>query len=165
MVRRTSLGQAGRGQLSFEYILIIGMALLIIVPSIMFFLRYSQGSKDAVTHNRVQEIGLAMTKSAAEAYALGKSSWLTLEVNMPAEVEGVYASKAFGAGFAETELVINYRTQQGVTTAVFYPPIPIVNATESAEDMNVISERRQGIVRYRFSSLGNRVAVALGGDS
>lgn len=145
-----------RAQVSFEYLVIVGLAIMIIVPSLLFFLTFSGGNEVSATHNRVNEIGLDMVRTAANTYALGKHSWLTLDVNLPEGVEGVYLTDS-------DELVIRYHTNYGLSEALFFPNVALTNSSGviTAGEYNSIVADRPGIVSFKFTSLGDRINVSV----
>lgn len=147
-----------RGQISFEYLVIVGLAIIIIVPTLLFFLGFSQGNEDTAVHGTVNAIGLSMVDVASEVYALGRNSWNTLDVNFPEAVTGVYISN-------RNEIVIQYYTKHGQVDAVFYPSVVLTNETDNLETggstkvLNPILVDRTGLVALRFLSLGTNVSV------
>jgi len=145
-----------RGQISFEYLVIVGISILIIVPTLLFFLGFSQGNEDVATHSAVNGIGLSMVEMASEVYSLGKNSWNTLEVNAPEGVTGMYISN-------KNEIVIQYYTKYGLTNAVFYPIVTLTNETDTlitdTTALNPIVVGRTGILSFRFLSQGTNVSV------
>lgn len=147
-----------RAQISFEYLVIVGIAIMVIVPTLLFFLTFTGTSEDSVSHSRVNEIGLEMMETAQNVYALGKHSWLTLDVNVPDSVNGFYISDI-------GELIIQYDTKHGPTDAVFYLTnhLVLLNKTNqglgSSEELNIITSGRPGIMSFRFTSRGANVTV------
>lgn len=148
-----------RGQISFEYLVIVGIAILIIVPTLLFFLSFSQGNEDTAVHSAVNGIGLSMLDISSEVYSLGIHSWNTLDVNVPESVTGIYLSN-------QNELVIQYYTKYGLTDAVFYPVITLTNATDTIQlidptKLNPVVIDRTGIVSLRFTSQGTNVSISV----
>lgn len=131
---------------------------MVIVPTLLFFLTFTGTSADSVSHSRVNEIGMEMMETAQNVYALGRHSWLTLDVNVPDSVDGFYISNS-------SEIVIQYNTKYGLTDAVFYPrnDLVILNASglglNSAEELNIIAAGRPGVMSLRFTSQGQNVTV------
>jgi uncharacterized protein (UPF0333 family) len=149
-----------KGQVSFEYLVIIGLAMLLILPAVLFFFQTAGGIDDAAVHLQVNEIGLEMSATAANAYALGRNAWLTLDVTVPEAVEQFYIMDPHEGG---NELIITYNTEHGLMDAVFFPIITITNATDSigAAGRHLLAKARPGIMSFRFTSQGLNVSVSV----
>jgi hypothetical protein len=136
-----------RGQISVEYLIIIGIALGILIPGILFFYTYSQSSEGSTTNAHLNDVGLKMVATAKGTYAQGIGAWQTLEVTLPPEVTRVYVSG--------TELVFVYDTPSGLSEAVFFSTI---NMTSPTTDGNITAVH-PGVTRFRFTSEGPRVLI------
>ena len=147
--------RCSRAQISFEYLIIVGLAILIIVPALFFFLSFTSGGEDAVTHSRVGEIGTEMIRSTNDVYALGRHSWLTLDLILPEEIESI----SMYSGDDSNEYVITYLTSHGSSSAVFYSSTPL--NVQGSQD--IVSDR-VGQVSLRFTSCGTNVSVRLTGS-
>lgn len=49
-----------KGQVSVEYLIMIGISLAILIPASVFFLNYSQSSNNGVIRSQVNKIGSLM---------------------------------------------------------------------------------------------------------
>lgn len=149
-----------RGQISFEYLVIVGLALLVIVPALLFFLTFTSGGDDSVTHARVAEIGSEMIAISSEVFALGRNSWLTLDTTIPESVENL--SVINNSGYPD-EIVITYRTKNGLSQGVFFTDVPLSNDTVLLSDSSPapVFDDRVGVVSLRFTSRGDFVQVSL----
>lgn len=139
-----------KAQISFEYLVIVGLAILVIVPALLFFLSFTGGSEDAVTHAKMGEIGSQMLKTSSDAYALGRHSWLTLDVTLPESTESVQIP------LGTDELVFSYGTKYGTSQAVFFSKVPL--QSEAAD--GILVQDRAGVVSFRFTSYGANVTVS-----
>jgi len=149
-----------KGQISFEYLVIVGLALLVIVPALLFFLTFTRGGDDSVTHARVAEIGSEMIAVSSEVFALGRSSWLTLDTSIPESVENITIINNTNS---PDELVITYRTKNGLSQGVFFSKVPLSNNSAILEDSSpaLVFADRVGVVSLRFTSGGDFVWVDL----
>ena len=150
---------SSRGQISFEYLIIVGLALLVIVPALFFFLTFTGGGEDAVLHSRVAELGTQMVRTAGDSYALGRHSWLTLDVNIPEDVESI---SVYSDG-SEYEFAVRYLTSHGTSEAVFYSPTPLTHQAISSSSNLTLVQDRVGQVSFRFTSQGTNVTVCVVG--
>lgn len=79
----------GRGQVSMEYMLVIGFSLLMILPVIVIYGKERQGINDQVNMKQAQNIGRKIADAAETVYYLGKPAKTTLKVYMPNNVESL----------------------------------------------------------------------------
>jgi hypothetical protein len=136
-----------KGQVSIEYLIIIGVALGVLIPGILFFYAYSQSGTSATTNSRINDIGLQIVTTVKSTYAVGTGAWQTVEFIMPDTVTRVYVN--------QTELIFVYDTESGPSEAVFFSPI---NMTASNTDGN-ISSVHGGATKYRISSRGQTIFI------
>ncbi len=76
-----------QGQVSMEYIMMVAVALLTIVPVVYIFYSYSKSSTNDIMFNRVTSIGRNIVYQSESIYYLGEPSRVTLEETMPEGVE------------------------------------------------------------------------------
>jgi uncharacterized protein (UPF0333 family) len=121
-----------RGQISFEYIMILAFVFAILIPGIYFFYTYSQSSTAGVASAQFNKMGQEMLTTAQKTIAQGTGSWLTLDVNIPENVVDINVSCTnLGPPLSGcNELVIYYNTEAGMTTAVFFSDLQL-SSTQS----------------------------------
>lgn len=78
-----------RGQFSFEYLLVVGFALLIVIPLTYYGYVSFQESRTEVNVASVNKIGYEIINNAKSVYYLGKLSRVTLELNFPEGIENM----------------------------------------------------------------------------
>ena len=100
-----------RGQISFEYVAIVTFGMLILVLAIYLFYSYSLNSSDSVISGDSQTL----------YYSTGKGSSVITEFNLPENIKQIY----FVNSSEESEIVIVYGLNRGVTESVFFVPIQI----------------------------------------
>lgn len=139
-----------KGQSSVEYLFIVGISLLVIIPTSFLFLSYSKNSEDAVVSSQINRVGTDIMQSVEEVFIIGNNSWVTLEVSLPSNVKNVTI-------YGESELVIHYFSQTGVSDAVFFSDINITNSTNCLTECVV--DLTGGKNSLRVSSLGDEVSL------
>ena len=105
-----------KGQGAFEYVMIVGIAMLIIVPGALIFYNYSMRSSDELTRSRIEMAGNDIVDSVEKVYYIGENSWETIEVNLPENVRWIYI-------LSNSELVIEYDSSGGMSRAVFFSDV------------------------------------------
>jgi uncharacterized protein (UPF0333 family) len=141
------MGGRLRGQSSVEYLLIVGIALGVLIPAVFFFASYSGSQEATGVGAQIDEIGLAVTTAASEAYALGAGSRRQVEVSLPEGITRIWVNG--------TELAIAYESAYGPSEAVFFSAVAL-NSTYP--DGNVTAPHA-GLARFRVVSLGPSVLI------
>ena len=157
--RRTSLGsflygryqnEGMRGQVSVEYLVLVGVAIGVLVPAVLFFYKYSQTTEASSSATQINEVGLQMVSVVKSTYALGRNARQTLEFTMPENVNRVYVDNM--------ELVFVYETAFGESEAVFFSKNVPMTSDPSFIAGN-ISIVHPGLTKYQFESLGSEVNI------
>ncbi len=142
-----------RAQISIEYSLILAFAFVVLVPGIYFFFSYSQHASSTQAETQFDRLGQEMLATAGQAADQGVGSWLTLDADIPAAVEGINVS---GAG---SELVISYGSAAGDTEAVFFSDDALC-APPGCGDGTVFSGAPHGgKTSFRFTSTAAGILV------
>ena len=74
------------GQGAFEYILIVAIAMVLIVPGVILFYNYSLKSNDQVLRSQIEMIGNDLMDAAEKVYYIGEYSWQSVRINIPEKV-------------------------------------------------------------------------------
>ena len=82
-----------KAQASMEYLLVAGLIILVILPSIYIFYSYSHRSNVEISQSQVNNVGRKIVDAAEEVYYLGGPSKTTLDLTMP---EGVKKMEIWG---------------------------------------------------------------------
>lgn len=149
-----------RGQSAFEYILVVGIAMLLIVPGAILFYDYSKRSGDELLRSQVDMAGGDIIDAVEKVYYIGENTWETIKVYVPDNVRWIYI-------LDNSELVIEYDSQVGIGDAVFFSDI---NITAPLEYMNMSSGKQYitnitgepnqaGLRIIKISSMGDYVLI------
>ncbi|MFW6378541.1 MAG: hypothetical protein ACOCZV_00815 [Nanoarchaeota archaeon] len=120
-----------KAQSSIEYMFIVGIALMIIVPGTALFFQYSQDSQENLLHSKVYRIGSELVSTGEMIYSVGENSWQTVEVSMPETIKQmiVYSDTSDGIN----ELVIRYG-HTNPSDAVFFTTNTLLNSTGNSSE-------------------------------
>lgn len=88
MGKRCSKGCA-RAQVSIEYLLVVGIMFIIVIPIFYYAMREST---DQIRWNQAEDAVTSLAKTADSVYALGPGSRDYVEVTIPSGVSGSYAN-------------------------------------------------------------------------
>ena len=111
-----------RGQISFEYLVIIGFGMLILITALYLFYNYSVNSNDSFIVSKINDFGNKFTENAEILhYTTGTDSYIIIEVILPENVKEIYFINRSG----ESELVVGYNLKRGYTENVYFLPIKV----------------------------------------
>ncbi|MGM5481568.1 MAG: hypothetical protein ACQESE_04115 [Nanobdellota archaeon] len=116
--------QQKQGQSSIEYLFIVAIALLMIVPGTALFFQYSQNSQESLQHSQVFKIGNELVETGEMIYSVGENSWQTVEVSFPDAIKSmtVYSKDDL------SELEITYGAAY-LSDAVFFTKNTLLNSS------------------------------------
>lgn len=142
-----------KGQSAVEYLSIVAIGLMVLIPGSYLFLNYSKSTTDQVSSSQLNLAGVEIINEAEKMYVLGRNSWTTVEISMP----GIFHSAAINNG---TELYFNYSTQTGPSQVVFFPVgFNISNSTTTVCNGNCDLNLTAGVNRLRIQSQGEYVSI------
>ncbi len=141
-----------KGQSAFEYILVVGIALMILVPGAMLLQKYSYKSSDEVIRSKINMIGNDLIDSTEKIYYIGENSWETLKLDLPNNVIEYYILNNY-------ELVIVYNTYTGSNEAVFFSDIEIRTPFYDGSKGYVNADVHSGLNIIKVTSYGSYVFI------
>ncbi len=142
-----------KGQGAFEYVLVVGIAMLLIVPGAVLFYNYSSRSSDELVRAQIDMMGRNILDTVEKVYYIGANSFAKVEVEVPDSVRRIYIN-ALNYNY---ELVIEYDSHVGVSEAVFFSDINIT-APEGFGG-SISDEVHAGLNIIRVTSMGDHVLI------
>ncbi len=131
-----------KAQISTEYIMIVGFALLLTIPTVIIFYSQSSSNLEQINSMQAKSVARKIVDNAEKVYYLGKPSVTTIKVLMPQRMESVSISGR--------ELVISIRGSAGVSDVV---EVADVNMSGS------ITSSPGGLAYIRIENIGDRVNI------
>ncbi|MBR9692832.1 DUF2341 domain-containing protein [Candidatus Woesearchaeota archaeon] len=142
------------GQISLEYLLIIGFTFAIIIPGIYFFQAYSQSSVSGFGTAQYDKLGNEIVGTAVQTLAQGKGSWLTLDLLVPESVLNITVDDQ------GRELVITYLGPFGPTEAVFFSDDVAIRNKDASDGSIYSSGVHGGRLTLKFvAGSNNNVSI------
>lgn len=77
------------GQVSVEYLSVIGLSLLMIIPLLVVFAMQSQGFQEDVNTTHLEKVGTELIASAEETFYLGPPTQKQLHLYFPDNLESI----------------------------------------------------------------------------
>ncbi len=111
-----------RGQASVEYIVIIGFAMLLLLPLIWIYQQESNHMKDDLIKNQVRHFSQQIVDNAETVYYMGKPTKTTLKVYVPYEVRKIVINDTYNYIDCHTSLADKHA---GLTVLSVYSHVNI----------------------------------------
>lgn len=135
-----------RGQISVEYLVILGIVLVIMVPAAFLLFERARQTSDQISSSQIIRIGNEVTNSVIAVYSLGKNSWTTLDVNFPDATKEFYVN-------AYNEIVVVFDTNKGRSEAIFFSDISL----QTPFNGNVSKTFHSGRFKLKIISQGDSI--------
>lgn len=103
-----------KGQSSVEFLSVVAIALLVLIPGSYLFLNYTQGATEQVASNQLNLFGREIISEAEKMYVVGRDSWVTIELSLP----GNFIEGGIRDG---KEMYFKYGSNVGESYVVFFP--------------------------------------------
>ena len=94
-----------RAQVSMEYLIIIGFVIVMLIPAVYLYIRYSSSSSDVLSSSKASQIANEIVKATNEVYYLGDDNQKNIEVSFPSNIEAIE--------FANKEIVLRIKDSKG----------------------------------------------------
>lgn len=153
-----------KAQVSVEYLVVLGVALLILIPAAYFFYTYSQNSNEETLRVQIDALGNEILVNAESIYGMAEGSLVTLELKYPESIRNIYILN-------KNELIISYELTSGMNDAVFFSKIPLSgeyiypglgSCTPPCSNTTFhVSEPKQGKHSIKLESKTNYVLIKL----
>ncbi len=138
-----------KGQLSVEHLVIVGLSLMVILPSTYLLLNFANNTSDLLISQQIKSVGDVIIFYGRDMYLRGEGNYISMTVVLPDTVKNMSVVSG-------SELVINYRTVKGPNEAVFFTDYPLVGATGSSNELVV---DRAGLVNLAINMTSNGVVI------
>lgn len=131
-----------RGQISIEYLIIVGFIAFIVLVVVGMALYYSSTIRDTINSNEISDYASKIVSSAESVYYSGEPSKLTVSTYLPQQVADVQ--------IIENSIVISYTTRAGTAKIGFTSNVPITGTLTA----------RPGIHKISLVAQANGVAIS-----
>lgn len=128
--------QRRKGQVSMEYIVIVGFVAVLVIPMLLIFYTYADRTEDEIISNQVQKIGHTISDSAEAMYYLGEPSRTKIRAYFPKNINNIT--------IGNNELVFTVNVKEGLDQVVVYTPIPIQGTLDEHSGYHNIQIRSMG---------------------
>ncbi len=143
------------GQVSMEYLFIIALTFIILIPTTYLFYNYSKGSSQEIADAQITKLGRSIIDASETIFYSGEGSRTVIELNMPATVFNVLIIDG-------KELVFNTTTTLGVTEIVFFSNVNLTTLGSNckANVCRIPQLSQQGLQKLKIEAI-NKNSVSL----
>lgn len=139
-----------------EFLIVIGIAFLVIVPATYFFLNFSRESAEEITFYQFEAIGRDIVSTAESLFYSGESSKTVISLRMPKGIESA-------AIIDKRELVFNVSTSSGYTDFVFFSRVNLTPSVSCGGSVCAIEELSSaGVRNIKLTALDSSVQIEQG---
>lgn len=140
-----------RAQISMEYLILVGVAMMMVLPSVYLFSERQKAYESEIISGQVNQAGDLIMGDVKTIYALGKGSKSVIDVNLPKGIKNMTI-------LAGRELVFKTTSSKGESDIVFFCYFcsnagPTINGTFSVEDYSA------GRKSFRIKACSNYVLI------
>lgn len=125
-----------RAQVAVEYVIVVGIAMLITIPLFLIYYSYSSESEDYVTLNQLNVVSRKIIDSAESLYVIGEPARTEIKVFIP--------GKVYDANISQNEVIFYVNTQNGQTEVTLASNVNITGTLPSSEGIHHIVLEAQG---------------------
>lgn len=126
-----------KAQFSMEYLMMMGFALLLLIPTIFLFATESENIKSDIAMSHATQVARKIADKAEEVYYQGEPSRTTIKVNIPQGIENIT--------FDNKEIIIYLRNPDNVILAIIESsPVNITGNVSSKEGVHFIQIKSEG---------------------
>ena len=138
-----------RGQISTEYLIIVGFIMFLIISILGFSLFYSDQIRDRVKLNQLQNFANKLVSSAEQVFYSGEPSKTTITAYLPSGVQSITIPPAPN----NKEIIFSIQTSSGLTIISFSSNVPIGSSSLS---------NNEGVKRIVVTAGATEVGLAEG---
>jgi uncharacterized protein (UPF0333 family) len=106
-----------RGQVSVEYIIIVGFVVFAITATVGVIIYYNVNARDQIRLNQLGQFAEKVVGSSESVFFAGEPSKATINVFLPKGVRSI--------DIIENSLVFDIKTESGISTIAFASNVPI----------------------------------------
>ena len=132
-------------QSSLEYLLVVAITFVIILPATYLFYSYSKESSYEITDAQITKIGRTIVDSAESIFYSGQGSKTVLELNVPDNLDSAQIIDG-------REIVFNITTNFGISEIVFFSSVNLttISSSCSANICNISGLASSGLKKVKL---------------
>ena len=137
-----------KAQSALEYLTIIAIVFVIIVPTVYLFYSYSRQSMEKSVYSQVGEIGRVILNNAKSVYYSGEHSKVVIEAYLPDNIKDTYL-------LHNRELVFEIEGDSGDNEMIFFSDINLTSGSCDAEKCDLSDLISSGTKKIKLEAKEN----------
>lgn len=102
-MKKRGINSKNKSQIATEYLVIVGLVIIILIPTAYFLFTYKGYSSDTIKASKIENAANEIIKAANNLYSYGTESKTTIEVTIPEDIQTIE--------FENNEIIFNYVTE------------------------------------------------------
>ncbi len=154
MLNSSKLSMGDRGQAATEFLMVLAVGFLILLPAIVVFMQFSQNENNHLKSNQVVQFGNDIVNKAETVYYYSNPSKMTIEEVLPTGVQNITILSNWSA---RSNLFIVYMKNKDTIQPLVFSSNVAINGTF---DSRSISPGKKRVV-LEVKNQGNQPYVAI----
>ena len=125
-----------KGQVSVEYVMLFGFLMVILLPLMVFFYKYSLDTNDQVISQQIDQVAKKIVDNVDAVYYLGEPSQTVLKIYLPGQVKN--------ATLARNELVFTINTRSGLNEIVQISKVNMTGTLSHSQGIHYLTIKATG---------------------
>ncbi len=140
-------------QYALEYMAIMAVTLMIIVPTAYLFFNHMKQSNTEISYAQIQEIGNSIISNAELIFYSGEFSKMILDINLPEHLRNVYI-------LHNRELIFEIESDLGLNELIYFSDINLTSNSCNLEVCN-LSLQSSGPIQLQLESVdgGSKILI------
>ena len=135
-----------------EYLIVVGLAFLVMVPATYFFFNFSKESGEEISFYQFEAIGRSVVDTSESLFYTGEGSKTVLKVNVPDGIEKAYIIQG-------RELVFNVSSSAGYSEILFISRVNLTTGQDCSSSCLVEALSESGVRSIRIEALNASVRI------
>ena len=132
-----------RGQISTEYLIVVGFVVFLVISMLGIALFYTSGIRDTIKHSQIEKFAEKFISSAESVFFAGEPSQKKFIGYLPSGVNSIQLNNK--------DVIINYTTSSGENFIAFKSAVPIegtITATSGIKSFTLQAQLDKAVIVY-----------------
>jgi len=146
-----------RGQISVEYLIVIGFVVFIVIGILGISFFYASGIRDRIKTTQLDNFVNKILSSAESVYFAGEPSKITITAYLPAGVTSIQVLQE-PPNSGEYVILISIETGSGLTTIAYTSDVPLTATSEPCEEEVITCS--EGLKKLQITASSGEVSIS-----
>lgn len=133
------MGLKKRGQVSIEYMAVVGITTIVVISLLLISNYYSKEVENTINTNQIDRIAKEIVDTAESMYYFGEPSKTTLKIYIPDRIKDITIT--------QNELNLRVLTPSGETDMFYFSKVPLAGNLSASHGFHYVTiEAKGGLV-------------------